>query len=330
MNTQSPHRYILYARKSTDDVARQVRSIDDQVAELSELARRENLQVIDVLIEKQTAKVPGPPIFNAVLDRIEKGEADGILAWHPDRLARNTIDAGRLIYLVDTSTIKSLKFPTFLFEPTSSGKFMLSIMLGYSKYYVDNLSENIKRGQRQKLKNGIWPKFAPIGYLNDKLTRTIIVDPVRAPFVRKAFELYATGDYTFARVREMVNGLGLVGLASRKRKANPVLGDSNYQYILKNPIYYGVIRYHGEFYEAKHEPLISKALFDKAQEVMRRKSKPKTKRLKPYLYRGTFAAGRAAVSLRSKPKKATTTCGARRSSALAQSLSFEKSRSTSK
>src|SRR5207253_1711651 len=118
------------------------------------------LEVTQLFIERQTAKVPGRPIFNHMLDRLESGEASGILAWHPDRLARNSLDAGRLIYLVDNGKIKHLRFPTVTFDPSAHGKFMLAIMFGQSKYYVDNLSENIKRGQRQKLKNGIWPMVA--------------------------------------------------------------------------------------------------------------------------------------------------------------------------
>src|SRR5688500_9127484 len=156
-------KFFIYARKSTDDLSRQVRSIDDQIAELKELATRESLHVVDILTEKQTAKIPGRPVFNRMLDRVHEGEADGVLAWHPDRLARNSVDGGRIIHLVDTGAIKHLKFPTFVFDPSPSGKFMLAIMFGQSKYYVDNLSENIRRGQRQKLKNGIWPQLAPLG-----------------------------------------------------------------------------------------------------------------------------------------------------------------------
>src|SRR6202035_1654543 len=173
----SDQRFFIYARKSTDDISRQIRSIDDQIAELRDLARKEQLDVAEVFIEKQTAKIPGRPVFNEMLERIEKGEATGILAWHPDRLSRNSLDGGRVIHLVATGKIKELKFPTIVFDPSPSGKFMLSIMFGQSKYYVDNLSENIKRGQRQKLKNGIWPKLAPLGYLNDRESRTIVPDP---------------------------------------------------------------------------------------------------------------------------------------------------------
>ena len=151
--TNSSRKFFIYTRKSTDTEDRQVRSIADQLAELRELAKKEQLDVVDVFIEKQTAKIPGRPIFAEMIERIEKGEASGILAWHPDRLARNSIDGGRVIYLVDTGKITDLKFPTFWFDSTPQGKFMLSIAFSQSKYYVDNLSENIKRGHRQKLKN---------------------------------------------------------------------------------------------------------------------------------------------------------------------------------
>ena len=118
------------------------------------------MNVVREFVESKTAKEPGREIFNEMVASIEKNEAEGILAWHPDRLARNSIDGGRIIYLVDTGKITTLKFPTFWFDPTPQGKFMLSIAFGQSKYYVDNLSENIKRGIRQKLRNGIWPAWA--------------------------------------------------------------------------------------------------------------------------------------------------------------------------
>ncbi|MEA1963455.1 MAG: recombinase family protein [Patescibacteria group bacterium] len=173
---EQTRKFFIYARKSTDSEDRQVRNIGDQISELKELAKKENLEIVDTIVEKQTAKKPGRPLFADMLKRIEAGEAVGILAWHPDRLARNSVDGGQIIYLVDTGIIKELKFPTFWFDPTPQGKFMLSIAFGQSKYYIDNLSENIKRGHRQKLKNGLWPQMAPLGYLNDKKTKLIYVD----------------------------------------------------------------------------------------------------------------------------------------------------------
>ena len=129
-------KFFLYARKSTDEPDRQILSIEAQIAELREFAQREHLEISQEFIENQTAKEPGRPIFNQMLSLIEKGFANGILAWHPDRLARNSIDGGKIIYLCDLGKIKELKFPTFWFDTTPQGKFMLSIAFGQSKYYI--------------------------------------------------------------------------------------------------------------------------------------------------------------------------------------------------
>ena len=138
--------FFLYARKSTDVEDKQVLSIEGQLTELREYARREHLSIIGEYIEKQSAKTHGRPIFNDMMTKIEHGQASGIVSWHPDRLARNSVDGGKLIYLVDRCLIKALKFPTFWFEPSPQGKFMLAMSFGQSKYYVDSLSENTKRG----------------------------------------------------------------------------------------------------------------------------------------------------------------------------------------
>jgi len=276
-------RYFLYARKSTDEADKQVLSIEAQLAELREYAQKENLPIVREFIECKTAKEPGREVFNEMMAQIEHGAAYGIVAWHPDRLARNSVDGGRIIYLVDTAKILELKFPTFWFDPTPQGKFMLSIAFGQSKYYVDNLSENVKRGLRQKLRNGIWPSRAPMGYLNDEKNHTIYVDKDRAPLITKAFELYGSGNYSIREIRELLKNAGLVGRNQKK-----ALSIANCHYMLRNPIYYGVIRFYGELHEGKHEAIIPKALFDKCQELFKNKSKPKKRGFKPYVYRGIF------------------------------------------
>mgnify|MGYP002335920628 CR=1 FL=1 len=288
---------FLYARKSTDEPERQVLSIEAQMFELREFAKKEGLNIVREFVESKTAKEPGREIFNEMIASIEKNEAEGILAWHPDRLARNSIDGGRIIYLVDTGKITTLKFPTFWFDPTPQGKFMLSIAFGQSKYYVDNLSENIRRGIRQKLRNGIWPAWAPLGYVNDKNARCIAVDKEKAKYIKRAFEMYATGEYPLAQIRKIINSLGLVG------KKGKMLSVSNYQYMLKNKIYYGMIEYNGELYDGKHEPIITKKLFDSVQEVMSRKSKPHSKGLKPYIYRGFFRCGECGCFITTETQK---------------------------
>jgi len=297
MTKNQTRKFFIYARKSTDTEDRQVRSIGDQISELKELAQKENVEIVDTIVEKQTAKKPGRPMFAGMLKRLEAGEAMGILAWHPDRLARNSVDGGQIIYLVDTGVIQELKFPTFWFDPTPQGKFMLSIAFGQSKYYVDNLSENIKRGHRQKLKQGLWPQMAPLGYLNNRETKQIYLDKEKAPLVKKTFEAYATGNYTLKNLRKIINGLGLHG------RRGGLLSTSNFQYLLQNPFYYGIIRYNGEFYEGKHEPIITKKLFDEVQEVMARKSKPqKADKMKFFLYRGFFKCGECGFTITADKK----------------------------
>ena len=289
--------FFIYVRKSTDESNRQVLSIEAQLFELREMAKKEDLNVIRVFEESRTAKAPGRPQFNLMLSEIEKGKAQGILAWHPDRLARNSVDGGRVVYLVDTGMIRDLRFPTFRFEPSAHGKFMLNIAFCQSKYYVDNLSENIKRGFRQKLRNGVWPSKPPVGYLNDRNTRSIVVDPTKASLVRKTFELYATGNYALHEVRTRMSEVGLVAYTGKRFSV------ANYQTLLKNPFFYGVMLSKGELFEGKHEPIISKRLFDEVQTVMTRKSKAKTPTLKPYLYRGLFQCGECGCVITTETQK---------------------------
>ncbi len=277
-------RYFIYARKSTDDEDRQVLSIEAQIKEVREYAQRENLFVVKEIIEARTAKKPGRPLFNDMLIDIERGLADGILAWHPDRLARNSVDGGQIIYLVDQKVIKDLRFPTLRFDNNAQGKFMLSIIFGQSKYYIDALSENIRRGIRLKLSKGIWPQWAPIGYLNDRKTRTIIIDEGKAPFIKKVFELYSTGNHSLKKIHNKINPLGIMGRKDRS------LSISQYQTMLKNPLYYGVFRYKGEVYEGTHQPIITKKLFDKCQEVMLQRGKPK-KETNKFILRGLMRCG---------------------------------------
>ena len=261
-------KFFLYARKSTDVEDKQTLSIEAQIAELRALAKKEGLEIMEELIEKQTAKAPGRPMFNAMLDRIEGGEANGIISWHPDRLARNSVDGGRVIYLLDTGRLAALKFNTFWFEPTPQGKFMLNIAFGQSKYYVDSLSENVKRGLRQKVRRGEYPSIAPVGYLNDVRAKTIVVDKKKSLMIRQAFELYAKNE---SRLEDIADFLAQQGIISRNGKR---LKRDRISFILSNPFYCGFFVYADELYEGKHQSVISKNIFDKVQEILKQRGRP--------------------------------------------------------
>ena len=258
--------YFIYARKSTDDAEHQLLSIPAQIDELRTFAEKEGLNIVDTVIESKTAKIPGRELFNQMLDRIEKGEAQGILAWHPDRLARNAVDAGRVVYLLDRNILDDLKFPTFWFQNTPQGLFMLSIAFGQSKYYVDSLSENTKRGLRQKVRRGECPGIAPLGYLNDRLNKKIIIDPKASPVIKELFDSYSTGKFTYDQMSLFLKDRGLITSGNKRIKRDRV------KFILSNPFYFGYFRFRKEIYQGIHEPLITKKLFDEVQLVIKSKS----------------------------------------------------------
>ncbi|KKS56718.1 MAG: Recombinase [Candidatus Magasanikbacteria bacterium GW2011_GWA2_42_32] len=272
-------KFFLYARKSTDVDDKQALSIEAQLTELKAFAKKENLFISKIIIEKKTAKVPGRPLFNDMLNRIEKGEAEGILSWHPDRLARNSVDGGRIIYFLDTGKLSALKFPQFWYENTAQGKFMLNMAFGQSKYYIDSLSENVKRGLRQKVRNGIYPSLAPIGYINDVRKKMIMVDRKRSIIVRGAFELYAKGNSGLWDISNFFASQGIFSSGGKHLNGKVCEGNKPFKldritFILSNPFYYGHFRYGKEVFEGKHPPIITKNLFDQVQAILKMRSRP--------------------------------------------------------
>lgn len=192
----------------------------------------------------------------------------GYFRGAPDRLARNSVDGWKIIHMINRGLIKSLKFPTFWLEPTPQGLFMLQITFGQSKYYVDSLRENVTRGTRQKIKNGVLPSKAPLGYLNNTKARGIDVDTEKAPKVKKIFELYSTGNYNLQELAEWCKRINL------KSNLDNDISIGKVHELLQNVFYIGLMKYKSEIHEATHELLISKKLFDKVQEIMREKGKP--------------------------------------------------------
>ena len=264
-------KYIAYCRKSTDEKDKQVMSIDQQIAELKEFAENQNLKIIDFICEARTAKTVGRPLFNQMLQRIENGEAQGIVSWHADRLARNSVDGGKIIYSLDTGKLIDLKFPSFWFENSPQGKFVLSMSFSQSKYYIDNLSENVMRGMRHKIRIGVWPIQAPIGYLNDKLTKTIIVDPTKARVVKKCFEMFASGQHSFTSISDYLASISILTKFGNKLNVDTV------KRMFSNRFYLGVMNYKGELHKGIHKPLVSKQLFDIVQTQIERIKRPRYK-----------------------------------------------------
>ncbi len=289
------NKWYLYARKSTDVEDKQVLSIEAQLVELREYAKREGLDIAAEFIEKQSAKSPGRPIFGKLLKLIEQSDGN-ILAWHPDRLARNSIDGGQIVYLLDSSKLGTLKFPSFWFENTSQGKFMLSIAFGQSKYYVDNLSENTKRGLRQKVRRGERPGLAPFGYINDVRTKTVIVNKRQAPVIVEAFELYAKGA---SRLEDIAAFLASKGIITSSGKQFP---KDQVKRLLTNPFYYGHFRYAGEVHEGKHTAIMSKKLFDQVQAAIAKRGRPQKGATAPQVFCGVLRCATCNLAITAEKK----------------------------
>ena len=199
--------------------------------------------------------------------------------------------------------IKTLKFPTVRFEPDPQGKFMLNIMFGQSKYYVDSLSENTKRGLREKVRRGEYPGPAPIGYINDYRTKRVFLDRERAPVVKEAFERYATGGETQETLRVF---FGEHNIRSRTGK---LLGNTTISSLLSNPMFYGHFRYRGEVHEGKHEPIITKKLFDDVQAVAKerwRYSPKEQKESTPKAYMGLLRCSTCGCAITAEIQKGHT------------------------
>ena len=249
-------------------------SIEAQLFELKEFARKENLEILAEFQESKSAKTPGREVFGEMMRQVELSEGIGILAWHPDRLARNSIDGGRIIYAVDQKQVVSLRFPTFWFEPTPQGLFMLQVAFGQSKYYSDNLSENIKRGVRQKLRRGEWLNRAPFGYVNNPKLRNIEPHPVQGKIVQRAFAEYSKGEHTLISLGEFLADLGIVSCN------NTPLAKVSIKRLLVNRAYLGFIKHGDEWFDGNFEPLVSSQLFEAVQKVLKDRERPRKRKNK--------------------------------------------------
>ncbi|TSC77460.1 MAG: resolvase domain-containing protein [Parcubacteria group bacterium Gr01-1014_29] len=272
-------KYFLYARKSSESEDRQVQSIDDQINRLKQLASYLNLDIKKIYTEAKSAKKPNNrPIFDEMIQRIENGEASGILCWQINRLSRNPIDSGKLGWLLQQGILKSIQTIDRQYLPDDN-VLLFSVESGMANQYILDLRKNVKRGTESKLQKGWKPNLAPLGYLNDKAEKTITKDPERFNLIRKMWDLMLTGSYTPPKILDIANhewGFKTRTFNKKGYGGKPLSRSGIYK-IFTNIFYAGVIDYYGTQYSGKHEPMITIEEFDRVQMLLGRKGKPRPK-----------------------------------------------------
>lgn len=262
-------RFALYVRKSQEDKNRQVQSIESQLEVLKEHAENEDIKIIKIYEDCASAHKPNNRKgFNNMLQDINDKKVDGILCWKADRLARNHIEGGMTMHCLEQGIIKMIKTPYKTFLPIDN-TLPLAIEFGMANQYSRDLSLNIKRGNKTKVKKGGWCHVAPQGYINNRLEKTIEIDPERFSMVRKMWDLALTGQYSLQQICDVANNEWNFKTLKRGMTGGVRLRKGTLHGIFSNPFYYGYIKDGGHEAWGKHKPMITFKEFGEVQKIFR-------------------------------------------------------------
>lgn len=259
---------FAYVRVSTQKQGREGVSLQAQRDAVLRYATIHELQVVEWFEEQESAAKQGHPIFDRMVSQLKRGKATGFICHKLDRTVRNIYDWSTLSKLVDSGVQIHFAHESLDLE-SLSGKLSADIQAAIASHYSRNLRDEVRKGLVGRLKQGIYPFAAPVGYVNNGGGKAKTIDPVTGPLVRKAFELYSTGEYGFHALRQELFRLGL------RSSTGKVLVPDRLTHILNNPFYYGLIRIRrtGETYAGVHDPLVTKRLFDRCHDVLHKKTR---------------------------------------------------------
>lgn len=258
---------VLYARKSTESEDRQVQSIDDQIREMTEIAKNEGLIIVDVISECKSAKAPGVRTeFMKMMNDIEKGKYDVILAWDTSRLSRNSKDGGDIQWLLDSGAFLGIRTHEKWYR--ENDELLFTIENSMNSKFVKDLMAKVRRGMNSKAKKGGYPGCAPVGYLNDRIEKKIIKDPEKWDQVSTLWRKALTGTYNISELTRIADEeLGIKTVLRKKEGGNP-LCHNGIRHLLTNPFYSGRFRWGGKIYDGNHPAMVTVEEFERVQEML--------------------------------------------------------------
>jgi len=286
---------ILYARVSSKDQEREGYSIPAQLKFLREYAQHHELSVLREFVDVETAKISGRKHFGEMVRFLRDHKTCRIvLVEKTDRLYRNFRDCVTLEDL-DVEIHLPKEGQVISKDSKSQAKLVHGIQLVIARNYIENLRDEVRKGMREKAAQGIYPSRPPLGYRNNKLLRTIEVDPGNAPIAQRMFELYATGMYSLASLRQFL-----------KAEFGKVFTKWHLEKLLKNHFYIGTYEWEGKSYAGTHPPLVSPEIFSRVRDVLSDKARPR-KQIHEFAFSGLLrcAYDNCAVTAEFKKQKYT-------------------------
>jgi site-specific DNA recombinase len=290
---------VAYTRVSSAEQLREGFSIAAQLIALREYAERHDFAIVAEFSDDETAKTTGRSDFARMIDHLHRNPSHAILVEKTDRLYRN---------LKDYITIDELGVEIHFVKEGgrnanhADGRFMHGIRVLIARKYVENLSEEVKKGMRQKCREGGWPTWSPLGYLNvkeateKKRTGGIIPDPAKADLVRELFNAADTGAYSLGDLERLAQRIGLQG------RNGTTLRKQAISYVMHNRAYIGEIEWSGVVYAGKYEPLIDREQFERVQSILAVRAQVKARKHE-FTYAGIARCGSCGGLLTGDVKK---------------------------
>ena len=257
--------YLVYGRVSTSRQAERELSIPAQVKACQKYGMDHNWNLApDGIYEEkgESARTVDRPQLQKMLHRAKTdAKIDAILMHKLDRMCRNVADYAAIKMMLKKHDVKLISVVE-QFDESFSGELVENIMSSIAQWTSQNISWEVRKGLKEAVERGRFPGYAPIGYMNDRKTKSLLVDNVRAPYVKLGFELYSTGKFSYYSLGDELAKRGL------KSKAGKRVSKKGVERMLQNTIYYGLIKTRSATNQANFPSLISKKLFDDVQEII--------------------------------------------------------------